>query len=288
MNLAPPLAGPIHPPEWVRPPGNTDFKVTQPFGCTGVPAERPLGSCAHFHRGDDFGNGHCGAIVKAAGSGKVCFSATLPDGANCIWLDHGGGWVTGYFHLAVRSVAKGATVAQGQAIGTLGDTGNSTACHLHFGVKSGANPAGDLFSDANGTWQDPWPLMQGGDMLAVQTTVPLETPNPRVFEIGANVIVNGYDPAQPNKVVKSYHGTLPSTGMATATCFVSWPGTVPAPIPRGGPFLLVSQGYFAGLLIAAGLVTLAPPAAPTPGPIPSVPLAAGAYSSTGPVRIEVS
>ncbi|HEX3429151.1 MAG TPA: hypothetical protein VHS36_10105, partial [Candidatus Limnocylindrales bacterium] len=48
--------------------------VTQDFGCTGVPYEPPLGSCAHFHQGIDIvAPSGCGAPIKAAGSGRIAY-----------------------------------------------------------------------------------------------------------------------------------------------------------------------------------------------------------------------
>lgn len=50
-------------------------------------------------------------------------------------IDHGGGWQTYYAHLNSISVANGASVEQGQKIGTLGKTtrpGNSISAHLHY------------------------------------------------------------------------------------------------------------------------------------------------------------
>lgn len=88
---------------------------------------------------------------------------------------------------------------------------------------------------------------------------------PRRFGIAAGATINGYDPAQPGKVVKSATFPSGSSADATHTVSVSWPGTNPAPVPRGGPFLLVSDGTFAGLLVVAASVSLAPdPPDPTP------------------------
>lgn len=45
-----------------------------------------------------------------------------------------------YAHLAAINVSQGQTVAQGQQVGTLGDSGNSAGSHLHF----------ELYKDTNG------------------------------------------------------------------------------------------------------------------------------------------
>ena len=148
----------IRPPSAPRIIGN--FRVTQRFGCTGVIQERALGDCAHFHRGIDLGNGQCGADVLAARAGTVKYSGKpISGGGEEIWISHGNGWFTLYAHMSRRLVSAGDTVTAGHHIGVMGDTGVSTGCHLHFGVKSGASGALNLWSDTNGKYIDAWPLL---------------------------------------------------------------------------------------------------------------------------------
>ena len=68
-------------------------------------------------------------------------------GGNMLVIDIGGGNYAFYAHLRRGSlrVKLGDRVAAGQAIGLLGNTGNSSAPHLHFHVMDGPSPL-----DANG------------------------------------------------------------------------------------------------------------------------------------------
>ena len=53
-----------------------------------------------------------------------------------VYLDHGQGLVTSYFHLSEARVTTGQRVARGEVLGLAGDTGRSTRSHLHFGVSA--------------------------------------------------------------------------------------------------------------------------------------------------------
>ena len=68
---------------------------------------------------------------------------------NFVQVDHGGGVSTGYGHQVNGGimVSVGQRVEVGQRIGTVGSTGNSTGCHLHFETRQG------------GVAADPVPLM---------------------------------------------------------------------------------------------------------------------------------
>ena len=54
---------------------------------------------------------------------------------NFVVIDHQIDYVTLYSHLSDILVAEGDVVGQGQMIGTVGSTGNSTGAHLHFEIR---------------------------------------------------------------------------------------------------------------------------------------------------------
>jgi len=93
------------------------------------------------HTGVDFACGS-GTPIRAVKAGTVVTSKALrrPNGqyksyGEYIVIDHNDGTMTLYAHMSSRAVGPGATVAQGQTIGYVGSTGNSTGPHLHFEVR---------------------------------------------------------------------------------------------------------------------------------------------------------
>lgn len=89
------------------------------------------------HLGIDFA-GKVGEPVRAANRGVVALVASFLLAGNVIYIDHGGGVVTGYFHLSKQLVAAGDTVERGQIIGAVGQSGRVTGPHLHWSVRYGA------------------------------------------------------------------------------------------------------------------------------------------------------
>jgi len=111
--------------------------ITQGFGCTPFTFEAYDPNCpsGHFHNGLDIAAA-CGTSIVAADSGIVYIQPYDPYGfGNYIIMVHGNGWETLYGHMDGFAVGNGRTVSRGQQIGWEGSTGNSTGCHLHFGVN---------------------------------------------------------------------------------------------------------------------------------------------------------
>ena len=88
-----------------------------------------------FHAGEDIG-APSGTPILAADSGMATVIADNGNGyGNYIMINHGGGRVMLYAHMSAFAISNGATVSQGQVIGYVGSTGNSTGPHLHFEVR---------------------------------------------------------------------------------------------------------------------------------------------------------
>ena len=114
--------------------------INQGFGCTDYLGEPIDPSCPYphrFHNGLDIG-GACGSPIRASAAGVVNVRPYDPIGFGYyIIIEHGGGWTTLYGHMLKGfTVGDGQHVAQGQQIGWEGSTGNSSGCHLHFGINT--------------------------------------------------------------------------------------------------------------------------------------------------------
>jgi len=90
------------------------------------------------HNGLDIGAATSGVIgdkIVAAYDGVVTIATYSTSAGNWIWINHGDGLYTVYMHTSQMLVAVGAKVTKGQVIALMGNTGNSTGAHLHFGVR---------------------------------------------------------------------------------------------------------------------------------------------------------
>lgn len=108
-------------------------RITSPFGTARV----YNGEVQSRHLGTDFA-GAVGAPVRSAGRGVVALVANFYLAGRAVYIDHGAGLVTAYFHLSRADVVEGDTVVGGQRIGAVGRTGRVTGPHLHWVARYGA------------------------------------------------------------------------------------------------------------------------------------------------------
>lgn len=86
------------------------------------------------HTGADY-RAPSGTPVLAAADGVVALAADHFFSGNSVYLDHGDGLFSMYFHLARIDVREGDEVRRGQRLGAVGATGRATGPHLHFGLR---------------------------------------------------------------------------------------------------------------------------------------------------------
>lgn len=80
--------------------------------------------------------GKIGDPIKAADAGQVVYAGNELKGyGNLVLVKHKDGWITAYAHNDKLLVKKGAQVARGQKIATMGQTGSVKSPQLHFEVR---------------------------------------------------------------------------------------------------------------------------------------------------------
>lgn len=112
--------------EWVKP---ADAEIISGFG--------PRSGIGDNHLGIDLPD-QCGEPVYAASGGDVEYVGRDAFGANLVLISHSGSDVdTLYVHMEDNSiiVKEGDRVKAGDKIATIGNTGKSFGCHLHFEVR---------------------------------------------------------------------------------------------------------------------------------------------------------
>jgi len=127
------LASRNHPRQWQGPfhlPRAS--RITSAFGAARV----YNGEVRSRHLGTDFA-GAVGTPVLAAGRGVIALVANFYLAGKTVYIDHGQGLVTAYFHLSRAEVTVGDTVVAGQRIGGVGQSGRVTGPHLHWVARFG-------------------------------------------------------------------------------------------------------------------------------------------------------
>ena len=123
--------------EWLI---DTPFRAPRPMTITSPYGQARLfnGELRSRHTGLDL-KGADGDPVRAAARGRVLISQELYFSGNGVYLDHGRGVYTGYFHLSRILVDVGEMVEAGQLIGEVGSTGRVTGPHLHWSLWVAGN-----------------------------------------------------------------------------------------------------------------------------------------------------
>ena len=95
---------------------------------------RRLGGTTSFHGAIDIAASR-GTPIYAAGGGVVILARYYGNAGRTVFIDHGGGMTTLYFHMDKILVSVGQSVISGDQIGTIGTTGRTTGPHLHFETR---------------------------------------------------------------------------------------------------------------------------------------------------------
>lgn len=119
-------------PEWLI---DTGFRAPRPMDITSPYGQARVfnGELRSRHTGLDL-RGAEGAPVHAAARGRVKIAQDLYFSGNGVYVDHGLGVYTGYFHLSRIHVSEGELVEAGQLVGEVGSTGRVTGPHLHWSL----------------------------------------------------------------------------------------------------------------------------------------------------------
>jgi len=110
-------------------------RITSPFGS----GRQVNGVWRSRHSGLDIA-GRKGAAVRASNRGIVALVGDFFYGGTSVFVLHGDGVMTVYYHLSRALVAVGDTVERGQMIGRVGATGRVTGPHLHWQAQYGTIP----------------------------------------------------------------------------------------------------------------------------------------------------
>lgn len=107
------------------------YTITSTFGYR----EDPNGVSGNGHDGIDMA-GSYGQQIMASRGGTVVAAEFHYSAGNHVIIDHGDGYYSYYMHMSSITASVGQSVSQGEVLGLMGSTGNSTGTHLHFGIST--------------------------------------------------------------------------------------------------------------------------------------------------------
>jgi len=86
------------------------------------------------HTGSDFA-AESGLPILSVAAGTVALTGDFFFPGKSVFVDHGDGLISMYFHMSGISVEEGDEVQRGGILGLVGQSGRTTGPHLHFGVR---------------------------------------------------------------------------------------------------------------------------------------------------------
>lgn len=132
-------------------PAITPISTSQSYLSSGFGYRvHPIYKIRKLHTGIDFA-ARTGTPIYAVGGGTITkVSNSFHGYGKQIEIDHGFGFVTKYAHMSAFNVKLGQKVKRGECIGYTGNTGSSTAPHLHYEViknRNKVNPIHYFYQD---------------------------------------------------------------------------------------------------------------------------------------------
>jgi Peptidase family M23 len=96
------------------------------------------------HRGIDIGAAAAGETVVAPASGTVSFAGSVPTSGRSVTIETADGYAVTLTHLGSVAVARGATVTERDAVGTIGPSGTpeEDGPYVHLGIRIAADTNG--------------------------------------------------------------------------------------------------------------------------------------------------
>jgi hypothetical protein len=203
------------------------------------------------HRGVDIG-GEPGATVLAPGAGTVTFAGTVPASGKSVTIATPDGYAVTVTHLGSITVGPGATVGEGDGVGTIGPSGEPEVAlpYVHLGIRVDADPQGYL---------DPLTFLPARAATAAILVPPAvaEAPPPAPQPVVEPAPAPRAAPEAPSTT-----GAAPATAVPSDTPVAVAPVAVPAAAPQPLPVEPVPVGQGTAQPAAPGIVVRA--AAPGP------------------------
>src|SRR5205085_2258881 len=184
------------------------------------------------HRGIDVA-GAAGTKVRAPAGGVVSFAGTVPASGRTLTIETADGWSVTLTHLGSIHVKKGATVAEGDGVGTIGPSGEPDVSepYVHLGIRRTAEAEG---------YVDPVGLLPAR-VAAPPALVPA-APAPAPGGAGGAVPEASpppapavAEPAAPAPTAVLDPPAAPSSAEPAVPDRVPPPATAPAPAPAADP-----------------------------------------------------
>ena len=158
----------LSPPGFFRAPIDSG-RITSYYGTR----NDPFNKHKRFHSGVDI-LAKIDTSVRAAESGTVIFAGEKGGLGKAIVIDHGNGLRTVYGHLNRFLTTNGRKVTRGEIIAGAGNTGRSTAPHLHFTVMQDGKTVDPLLYTYERVWTAPFDISGNFRTLSTTRTLQLE------------------------------------------------------------------------------------------------------------------